>query len=96
MVAVVDTREKLEKYFMVLDGESLRKIAIYLNLIPLDEDRPAFHWHRHDVKFLRELLISRHERHVSQLDALNDMPLYPTGKVFFLPIGFKLSGTICS
>lgn len=95
-VAAVDTREKLEKYFTVLDGESLRKIATYLNLIPLDEDRPVFHWHRHDVEFLRELLISRHERRVSQLDALNDMPLYPTGKVFLSLIHYNKSGTTCT
>lgn len=80
-VAAVDTREKLESYFNVLDDESLRKIAAYLNLIPRKEDKAIFGWHRDDEAFLKELLISRHERRVSQLDALNDMPLYPTGNL---------------
>lgn len=79
-VAAVDTREKLEKYFSILDGESLRKIAGHLNLIPTDESKEQFGWHRNDELFLKELLISRHEKRVSQLDALNDMPLYPTGE----------------
>lgn len=59
-VATVDTREKLEKYFSVLDGDSLKKIAGYLNLIPTDKQLAEFSWHRDDVEFLRELLISRH------------------------------------
>lgn len=79
-VAAVDTRDKLLKYFEALDENSLKQIASHLNLIPDEADREKCNWHRHDLEFLRELLISRHERRVSQLDALNDMPLYPTGK----------------
>ena len=30
------------------------------------------------TEFLLELLISRHEKRPSQLEALNEMPLYPT------------------
>lgn len=78
-VAAVDTRNTLEKHFSTLSGDNLRQIAVYLNLVPDDNDAKQFNWHRSDVEFLRELLISRHERRVSQLDALNDMPLYPTG-----------------
>lgn len=78
-VAAVDTREKLQKHFAALEGENLKQIAAHLNLIPDERDVEQFKWHRRDVDFLRELLISRHERRVSQLDALNDMPLYPTG-----------------
>lgn len=78
-VAAVDTRTTLEKHFSALSGDNLRQIAVYLNLVPDDNDANEYNWHRSDVEFLRELLISRHERRVSQLDALNDMPLYPTG-----------------
>ncbi|KAJ6632821.1 RNA helicase aquarius, partial [Pseudolycoriella hygida] len=81
-VGNVDTREKLVKHFGALDGKSLRKIACYLNLIPDELERP-FDWHRVDENFLRELLISRHERRVSQLDALNEMPLYPTDDIIW-------------
>lgn len=79
-VATVDTREKLKSHFDMLDENSLKQIGRSLYLLPNDADSEKFQWHRTDVEFLRELLISRHERRVSQLDALNDMPLYPTGK----------------
>ncbi|XP_053671136.1 RNA helicase aquarius [Anopheles nili] len=81
-VATVDTRESLEKHFGALDCDSLREIARYLNLIPHELKSP-FEWHRVDEPFLRELLISRHERRVSQLESLNEMPLYPTEDVIW-------------
>ncbi|GBP01902.1 RNA helicase aquarius [Eumeta japonica] len=40
-------------------------------------------WHRYDKSFLKELLISRHERRISQLEELNSMPLYPTEEVIW-------------
>lgn len=81
-VAAVDTRDKLKSHFDMLDGNSLTRIGRSLHLLPNDNDAEHFKWHRTDVDFLQELLISRHERRVSQLDALNDMPLYPTGNFF--------------
>lgn len=83
-VAAVDTREQLEKHFNSLEGKDLKKIAVYLNLLPENKDDDSLHWHRDDDQFIRELLISRHERRISQLDALNDMPLYPTGNDYIL------------
>ncbi|XP_058061541.1 RNA helicase aquarius [Anopheles bellator] len=82
-VATVDTRESLEKHFGALSNESLREIARYLNLIPDEPGKPPFQWHRTDEEFLRELLISRHERRVSQLESLNEMPLYPTEAIIW-------------
>lgn len=58
------------------------KIACFLNLVPEKLEEP-FQWHRHDKEFLRELLISRHERRSSQLEALNEMPLYPTEEIIW-------------
>uniref|UniRef100_A0A182U8A4 Uncharacterized protein n=1 Tax=Anopheles melas TaxID=34690 RepID=A0A182U8A4_9DIPT len=81
-VANVDTRESLEKHFGALDCDSLREIACYLNLVP-EKLEPPFEWHRADETFLRELLISRHERRVSQLESLNEMPLYPTEDIIW-------------
>uniref|UniRef100_A0A182K5H0 RNA helicase aquarius n=1 Tax=Anopheles christyi TaxID=43041 RepID=A0A182K5H0_9DIPT len=81
-VANVDTRESLEKHFGALDCDSLREIACYLSLVP-DKLEPPFEWHRTDEPFLRELLISRHERRVSQLESLNEMPLYPTEDIIW-------------
>ncbi|XP_063707017.1 RNA helicase aquarius [Culicoides brevitarsis] len=81
-VASVDTHESLEKHFGMLDQKSLKEIACYLNLIPEELEKP-FDWHRHDEEFLRALLISRHERRTSQLEALNEMPLYPTEQIIW-------------
>lgn len=81
-VASVDTRDSLEKHFGALDQNSLKEIACYLNLIPDTLEAP-FQWHRLDAKFLKALLISRHERRTSQLETLNEMPLYPTEQIIW-------------
>ncbi|XP_046750844.1 RNA helicase aquarius isoform X2 [Diprion similis] len=80
-VASVDTREALYRHFGTLSQEKLRSIATYLNLVPPEEREVDENWYRLDLDFLRELLISRHERRASQLEELNEMPLYPTEEV---------------
>ncbi|XP_030764098.1 RNA helicase aquarius [Sitophilus oryzae] len=82
-VASVDTRKALEKHFGPLSQEKLRSIATYLNLVPIPGEEEQFKWCRLDEQFLKELLISRHERRVSQLEALNEMPLYPTETIIW-------------
>ncbi|XP_002000180.3 RNA helicase aquarius [Drosophila mojavensis] len=81
-VASVDTRESLEKHFGALDADGLKQIATFLNLVPEEAVEP-FEWHRLDEQFLRELLIMRHEKRCSQLEALNEMPLYPTEQIIW-------------
>ncbi|KAI5740950.1 hypothetical protein M8J76_008872 [Diaphorina citri] len=82
-VASVDTRETLTKHFEPLTEEKLQEIATYLNLIPPQERRSIENWFRLDREFLLELLISRHEKRSSQLEALNSMPLYPTQEIIW-------------
>ncbi|XP_057663610.1 RNA helicase aquarius [Diorhabda carinulata] len=82
-VASVDTRKSLIKHFGPLSKEKLREIAEYLNLIPSKELEEQYKWCRTDEVFLKELLISRHEKRVSQLEALNEMPLYPTEDIIW-------------
>ncbi|VEN47986.1 unnamed protein product, partial [Callosobruchus maculatus] len=82
-VASVDTRKALQKHFGPLSQEKLRLIATYLNLVPPLGKEEEFKWCRLDETFLKELLISRHERRVSQLEALNEMPLYPTEDIIW-------------
>ncbi|XP_018395286.1 PREDICTED: intron-binding protein aquarius [Cyphomyrmex costatus] len=77
-VASVNIRDALYKHFGSLSQEKLRSIASYLNLVPPTEREKDENWYRLDIDFLRELLISRHERRPSQLEELNEMPLYPT------------------
>ncbi|XP_070491078.1 RNA helicase aquarius [Chironomus tepperi] len=79
-VASVDSRDALEQHFGGLDATALKEIASYLNLVP-DELKEPFDFHRLDEEFLKNLLISRHERRISQLEALNEMPLYPTEEI---------------
>ncbi|XP_045466067.1 RNA helicase aquarius [Harmonia axyridis] len=82
-VASVDTRKSLSKYFGTLNKNSLHLIASYLRLVPPPEKQNEITWCRFDVEFLRELLISRHEKRISQLEALNEMPLYPTESIIW-------------
>ncbi|XP_396990.3 RNA helicase aquarius isoform X1 [Apis mellifera] len=82
-VASVDTREALYKHFGLLSQEKLRSIASYLSLVPSKEREKEENWYRYDIDFLRELLISRHERRASQLEELNEMPLYPTEEIIW-------------
>ncbi|KAG6449940.1 RNA helicase aquarius isoform X1 [Manduca sexta] len=82
-VASVDTRDALQKHFGNLSDKALRAIATYLNLIPPEGKEDEAPWHRLDKTFLKELLISRHERRISQLEELNSMPLYPTEEIIW-------------
>ncbi|KAG7202604.1 hypothetical protein KM043_009794 [Ampulex compressa] len=82
-VASVDTRDALYKHFGSLSPEKLKLIASYLNLVPPEEREKDENWYRLDTDFLRELLISRHERRASQLEELNEMPLYPTEEIIW-------------
>lgn len=87
-VASVDTRKSLLKHFGSLSERDLHLIASYLNLVPpvdnvSDEEKNILEWCRLDKSFLLELLVSRHERRASQLEALNEMPLYPTEDIIW-------------
>lgn len=82
-VASVDTRDTLTKHFGSLSVEKLKAIASYLSLVPPDERLAIENWYRLDLNFLCELLVSRHERRASQLEELNEMPLYPTENIIW-------------
>ncbi|XP_063985951.1 RNA helicase aquarius [Diachasmimorpha longicaudata] len=82
-VASVDTRDALLKHFGSLTQEKLKAIASYLNLVPPEDRLNDENWYRLDMDFLQELLISRHERRASQLEELNEMPLYPTEDIIW-------------
>uniref|UniRef100_A0A8C6UHK6 RNA helicase aquarius n=1 Tax=Neogobius melanostomus TaxID=47308 RepID=A0A8C6UHK6_9GOBI len=79
-VAAVDTRESLKKHFGHLSPNKLHQVAAYLCLLPeLAEGQDT----SYDKVFLLELLVSRHERRISQIEQLNLMPLYPTEKIIW-------------
>ncbi|XP_057315687.1 RNA helicase aquarius-like [Hydractinia symbiolongicarpus] len=80
-VANVDTRQTLTKYFKKLSTKKLHGIAAHLNLVPKLKEVPE--GEKYDKTFLLELLISRHERRLSQIQILNRTPLYPTEQILW-------------
>uniref|UniRef100_A0A4W3HYW8 RNA helicase aquarius n=1 Tax=Callorhinchus milii TaxID=7868 RepID=A0A4W3HYW8_CALMI len=79
-VAAVDTRESLVKLFGSLNPNTLHQVASYLCLLPtLPEGENSCY----EKEFLLEMLVSRHERRTSQIQQLNEMPLYPTEKIIW-------------
>ncbi|MBN3298778.1 AQR helicase, partial [Amia calva] len=79
-VAAVDTRESLLKHFGPLSPNTLHRVASYLCLLPaLPEGQDT----TYEKEMLLELLVSRHERRISQIEQLNQMPLYPTERIIW-------------
>ncbi|XP_061468788.1 RNA helicase aquarius [Rhineura floridana] len=79
-VSAVDTRDSLIKLFGPLSPNTLHQVASYLCLLPsLPEGEDT----SYEKEFLLELLVSRHERRISQIQQLNQMPLYPTEKIIW-------------
>uniref|UniRef100_A0A6Q2XQ48 RNA helicase aquarius n=1 Tax=Esox lucius TaxID=8010 RepID=A0A6Q2XQ48_ESOLU len=79
-VAAVDSRESLTKQFGHLSPNTLHQVASYLCLLPeLAEGQDT----TYEKEVLLELLVSRHERRISQIEQLNQMPLYPTEKIIW-------------
>ncbi len=79
-VASIDTRKGLMEHFTPLSNRKLHELAAYLNLLPAPEEGKE---NTYSTEFLIELLVSRHERRPSQLEALNEMPLYPTEEIIW-------------
>ncbi|KAF0044147.1 hypothetical protein F2P81_003305 [Scophthalmus maximus] len=79
-VAAVDTRESLTKHFGHLSPNMLHQVASYLCLLP---ELPEGQNTTYEKEVLLELLVSRHERRISQIEQLNQMPLYPTEKIIW-------------
>ncbi|OWK09410.1 AQR [Cervus elaphus hippelaphus] len=61
-------------------SNTLHQVASYLCLLPT---LPKAEDTTFDKGFLLELLVSRHERRISQIQQLNQMPLYPTEKIIW-------------
>ncbi|XP_007576287.1 RNA helicase aquarius [Poecilia formosa] len=79
-VASVDTRESLTKLFGHLSPNMLHRVASYLCLLP---ELPEGQDTTIEKEFLLEMMVSRHERRISQIEQLNQMPLYPTEKIIW-------------
>jgi intron-binding protein aquarius len=73
-IASVDTRSSLLHHLGQLSDERLRELCVLLNLLP---DSPP-DGKMEPREFMMEIIIFKHERRISQLDAINEMPLYPS------------------
>ncbi|CAL1539785.1 unnamed protein product [Lymnaea stagnalis] len=78
-VASVDSKDSLIKHFEPLNAEDLHRILAHLNYLPPLEEETT----QYSKTFLIELLIWKHERKRSQLEAINEMPLYPTEDIIW-------------
>lgn len=76
-ISMIDTREALMKHFEKLDDEQLLKLASLLKYAEAESEKTI------DRELMLELLVQRHERAKSQLQALNVMPLYPTENIIW-------------
>lgn len=79
-VASIDTRESLTKHFSPLSCEVLHSVLARVNYLPALEEGQTSPFSK---KFLLELLVWKHERKRSQLEVINEMPLYPTEKIIW-------------
>ncbi|XP_071955366.1 RNA helicase aquarius-like isoform X2 [Antedon mediterranea] len=76
----VDTRKSLTKHFEMISTQQLHEVAAAINLLPsLSEEEET----TLERSFLLNLLVSRHERRPSQIQALNETPLYPTEEILW-------------
>uniref|UniRef100_A0AAF5PUK5 Intron-binding protein aquarius n=3 Tax=Wuchereria bancrofti TaxID=6293 RepID=A0AAF5PUK5_WUCBA len=81
-VTAVDTRKALVKQFSSMSESELYKFAEYLHLVPpqeFDLDVSS----NYEKNYLIEMITSRCERRINQLQQLNEQPLYPTEKVIW-------------
>lgn len=77
-VSAIDTRNNLMKHFEELNDSELIKFGSLLNLS--DEEILKENFNRN---LIMELIVSKHERTSSQLQALNAMPLYPSETIIW-------------
>ncbi len=79
-VTSIDDQAALRERLAPLPRETLFEIAEFLCLVPASAEEDE---EKYGKDLLVELLVYRHERRESQLQALNEMPLYPTEEVIW-------------
>lgn len=71
-VAAVDDTGTLRQYFDPLSDPDITRLCQLLHLIPKEDENVT------DRKYLIEVILWKYQRRISQLEAINRMPLYPT------------------
>eukprot|EP01103_Thecamoeba_quadrilineata_P002733 TRINITY_DN1262_c0_g2_i1.p1 TRINITY_DN1262_c0_g2~~TRINITY_DN1262_c0_g2_i1.p1 ORF type:complete len:1382 (+),score=283.84 TRINITY_DN1262_c0_g2_i1:49-4194(+) len=70
-ISAIEPIEKLKHHFSQLSDEKLHQINEYLCLLPKKVQNET-------REFLTEILVSAHQKRISQIEAVNDFPLYPS------------------
>lgn len=76
-VAAVDDANTLRQYIEQLEDEELQKLCHLMHLLPKEDERET------DRKFLIEIILWKYQRRISQLEAINRMPLYPVETIIW-------------
>jgi intron-binding protein aquarius len=73
-IGAIENRDALFAHLAAMPKEQLAQLLQKVRLMPADS--PDTSWKEHS--FLLQVATSYHERRISQLDAINALPLYPT------------------
>jgi intron-binding protein aquarius len=84
-VAAIDSRQNLKALLRDLPEARLRELCVHLGLLaPANE---GFAWEDSNssetCEFMTEIVISAYERRLSQIESLNEKPLYPDEKLLW-------------
>ena len=79
-VSSIDDESALRDKLTPLGKETLFEIAEFLCLVP---PKSEVNMDDFDKELLVEMMVYRHEKRESQLQALNEMPLYPTEEIIW-------------
>ena len=89
-VSRIDSREMLMKHFRPLNSKKLHHVCAMLNMVeslPQEGGKSSY-----DKRLLLEMITSRHEKRLTQLQKINNMPLYPTEELLWdenvIPMSF--------
>ena len=67
-------------FSLLYSSDTLHNIAAYLNLLPVLSKGESTTYSK---DFLLQLLVALHERRPSQLESINNTPLYPTEEILW-------------
>ncbi|KAK3865594.1 hypothetical protein Pcinc_028805 [Petrolisthes cinctipes] len=76
-VAAVDDSTSLRQYIEQLELSDIQKLCQLLHLLPTDDKDEG------NKDFLIQIILWKYQRRISQLEALNRMPLYPVEQIIW-------------
>ncbi|KAL6049950.1 Intron-binding protein aquarius [Balamuthia mandrillaris] len=83
-IGSVDSRAVLHNHLSALDKEELRKLCEELHLLtPLSSSDTNNNEEQESKELLLEILIAQYEKRPSQLEAINQLPLYPNEEILW-------------